>query len=195
MQRPRPSDRYQDSFSHRHSSFVKASAPSGARTLPEPPLRATNDIAELNLTCLTPPIAQPSGKNADGRVQSPEEESADKPSPRRRFREYGPNGRTDLFSAKTVQDRQLLMARAQVCRQQVQIPLGRCDLRMPEHHRQAHDVATVAQVVGRKGMAQAVPAELGQTELSLHQIKRSGAVAFRSEERRVGKESRCRWST
>src|SRR5437868_7466130 len=123
-------------------------------------------------------IAQPSGKNADRRVQSPEEESAHKPPPRRRFREYDPNGRTDLFLAKTVQDRQLLMARAQVCRQQVQIPLGRGDLRMAEHHRQAHDIATAAQVIGRERVAQAVPAELRQAELWLHEVKRRSAIAF-----------------
>jgi hypothetical protein len=45
------------------------------------------------------------------------------------------------------------MAGAQILRQEVQIPLRRCDLRMPKHHREPHDVAAVAEVVGRKGMA------------------------------------------
>src|SRR5215475_1959171 len=48
---------------------------------------------------------------------------------------------------QSTQNRHLLMAGAQVLRQQVEIALGRGDLRVPEHHRQPHDVPALAEVV------------------------------------------------
>jgi hypothetical protein len=63
-----------------------------------------------------------------------------------------------LVLSKPAQNRNPLMARAQVFGQQVQVSLRRGDLGMPEHHRKPDNVAAVAQVVGRERMA-AIPSQ------------------------------------
>src|SRR5215203_266270 len=70
------------------------------------------------------------------------------------------------------------MARTQVFGEQVQVSLRGRNLRVPEHHREPHNVAAVAQVVGREGVAQSVPAETREAQLLLEQVQRRRAVAF-----------------
>lgn len=74
-------------------------------------------------------------------------------------------------SPQPIQDRHLLMAGAQILREQVQVTLGGRDLRMPEDHGEPHDVSALAEVVGRKGVAETVPAKARESDLVLEQIQ------------------------
>jgi hypothetical protein len=60
------------------------------------------------------------------------------------------NDRIDRPSPQPIQDRHLLVARAQVLRELMEVTLGGRDLRLPKHHREPNDVAALTQVVGGK---------------------------------------------
>src|SRR5262249_8710089 len=91
---------------------------------------------------------------------------------------HRPNRPNRPHLSKSIQNRHFLMARAQVLGQQVEVALRRRNLRVAQHHRQPHDVATLAEVVRCEGVAETVPAEHRQTEPALHQVERRRAVAL-----------------
>ena len=99
---------------------------------------------------------------------------------RRSKRDTGTHGQVGHAGRlpKPIQNRHLPVAGAQVLGQQMQVALGRGDLRMPEHHRQAHDVATMPEVVRSERVAEAVPAEARQLQLRLQQVEGRATVAF-----------------
>ena len=88
------------------------------------------------------------------------------------------SGQPRYESPEPIQNRHLLMARAQILRPQVQVALRRGDLRVSEHHREADDVPALAEVVRRERVAEAMPAEHRQPELALQQVQATQAVAL-----------------
>src|SRR5215831_7389253 len=70
------------------------------------------------------------------------------------------------------------MARAQVLCEQMEIALGGGDLRVPEHHRQPHDVPSLAEVVRRERVAETMPAERRQAKLVLQDVRAAQAVSL-----------------
>jgi hypothetical protein len=86
---------------------------------------------------------------------------------------HRPNRPCRPRSSEPIQNRHLLVARAQVFRQEVQVALGRSDLRMTQHHREPHNVATLAQVVRCERVAEAMPSKARQTKLVLEEMQTS----------------------